>query len=176
VGDVLALTWRDVYDFKHKKLRPRIEVTEQKTKKQRGIALNKDVTKALLLYKKSLSRFDPATCLFPNNRKGNRPIGRSQAGRIVRRAADAIGLSGHISCHSLRKTFGYHAWQEEVPVALIMDIYHHSSFAVTRRYLGIAQDDRDKVYIRMSLIGKGGKTGKNGAQKLQEKQPKTAVL
>jgi transposase len=35
-------------------------------------------------------------------------IGRVQAYRIIKTAADALEL-GRVSCHSLRKTFGYHA-------------------------------------------------------------------
>jgi hypothetical protein len=30
-----------------------------------------------------------------------------------------------------------------------MDIYNHSSFAVTRRYLGVAQEDRNGVYLKL---------------------------
>ncbi|MDR1616153.1 MAG: tyrosine-type recombinase/integrase, partial [Syntrophomonadaceae bacterium] len=59
---------------------------------------------------------------------------------------------GCVACHSLRKTFGYHAWRAGVPPVMLMDIYNHSSFEITRRYLGISQDDRDKVYLAMALF------------------------
>ena len=61
------------------------------------------------------------------------------------------GKPEHISCHSLRKTFGYHAWKQSVPPAMLMDIYNHSSYQITRRYLGIDQDDKDQVFEKIRL-------------------------
>lgn len=71
--------------------------------------------------------------------------------RIIRKAAENSGLSGVISPHSLRKTFGYYAWKQGVPPVLLMEIYHHSSFDITKRYLGIEQDDRDEVFRKICL-------------------------
>ena len=71
--------------------------------------------------------------------------------RIIKTAADSCQLSGSISCHSLRKTFGYYAWQQGVSPALLMNVYNHSSYEVTKRYLGIEQDDRDNLFRSIRL-------------------------
>ena len=75
-----------------------------------------------------------------------------QAWRIIRSTALAVKAKGRIACHSLRKTFGYFAWKSGVLPIMLMDIFNHSSFEITRRYLGISQDDRDKIYLNMELF------------------------
>ena len=47
--------------------------------------------------------------------------------------------------------FGYHAWQQGVQPAMLVSIYNHSSYEVTKRYLGIEQDDRDKIFQEIIL-------------------------
>lgn len=148
ISDLLRLRWEDVYDFTSHTFHTHIMVTERKTGKQKKIALNNKAIHALSLYLPA-RRGD---FIFANNRKDAAPISRIQAWRIIKTAAEAIKATGCIACHSLRKTFGYHAWRSGVLPVMLMDIYNHSSFEITRRYLGIAQDDRDKVYLGMALI------------------------
>lgn len=150
ISDLLRIKWDDVYDFDRRKVRSQLKVIEQKTGKTKCIALNKGVIRALQLYRTS-PKAERGRYLFESNRKNREAISRIQAYRIVRAAVQAVGVTGTISCHSLRKTFGYHAWKAGVSPVVIMDIYNHTSFAVTRRYLGVSQDDRDKVYRRMSF-------------------------
>jgi len=147
ISDLLSLTWADVFSNESGEFKTHITLTEGKTGKAKKIALNTKAVKALkLLHPHSRGIF-----IFSNNRKNEKPISREQAWRIINAAAEAVGVQG-ASPHALRKTFGYHAWVGEVNPVLIMDIYNHSSFEVTRRYLGIAQDDRDEVYLKADLL------------------------
>lgn len=149
ISDILPFTWEDVYDEKHGAFRSRITIIEQKTGKMKSIALNEQIIHALqLYYPHRRSRF-----IFDNNRKEVKPISRMQAWRIIHDAAAKIGIGGKISCHSLRKSWGYHAWTSgEVSPVVIMEIYNHSNYEITRRYLGVVQDDLDRAYLGMSLF------------------------
>jgi len=145
ISDLLRLRWGDLLEtdgrFKH-----RVVVTERKTGKTNAIALHKRVLHALRLYRASLGDALPEF-VFTNSRKEPNAICRSTAWRIIRAAVEALALTGKIACHSLRKTFGYHAWKSGFSLATIMHIYNHSSFSVTLRYLCISQEDRDEVYL-----------------------------
>jgi integrase len=150
VSDLLRLRWEDVYDFKRRCVRKSIRLAEKKTGKTKIIALGKDLARAV---SSSVSQGDarPDGFVF-KSRKTGRAISRIQAYRVIRAAAEAIGLQARVSCHSLRKTFGYHAWKNGVSPAVIMEIYNHSSFAVTRRYLGVSQDDKDEAYLKITFL------------------------
>ena len=87
----------------------------------------------------------------PSQKNRDMPISRYQAFRIIKKAATDTNLPEHISCHSLRKTFGYHAWKNGTPPALLMDIFNHSSYQITKRYLCIEQDDKDNVFFQINL-------------------------
>ena len=81
----------------------------------------------------------------------DRPLCRSQAYRIIKNACHQLRLPDNIGCHSLRKIFGYQALQAGVNPAILMLIYNHSSFQVTKRYLGIDQDDKDNIFLEINL-------------------------
>jgi integrase len=149
ISDLLRLTWDDVYDFERRRVRESVSIAEKKTGKSKLIAINSRIRAALTLYAPAAGR---GKALFVSRKGAGRAIGRVQAYRIVRAAAEALSFAGRVSCHSLRKTFGYHAWKSGISPAVIMEIYNHSSFAVTRRYLGVTQDDKDDAYRRLAEI------------------------
>ncbi len=151
ISDLLTLRWRDVYDTEGNFFREHLSLIEQKTKKERSVALNDTVIYVLTLYRQSYKAPNADSYLFPSAKNKSMPITRTQAYRLVKNAANAVGLDAHISCHSLRKTFGYHAWKQGIQPALLMNIYNHSSYKITKRYLCIEQDERDDVYRKIQL-------------------------
>lgn len=151
ISDVLKLQWRDVYDFNHKRFRSHICLTEEKTDKFTKIYMNDVLLKVLKSYFNSLSasRRKPSSYIFCGN--SDKPISRIQAFRIVKKAAIACDIPGSISPHSLRKTFGYFAWKSGTSPVMLMNIFNHSSFDITKRYLGIEQDEKDSVFKNIKL-------------------------
>jgi len=150
ISDILMLRWKDVYDFEQCRFKTHINVFEQKTDKTNCILINSKLKSALFVLMKKESISEDAYIFHSQNSIYNN-INRSTAYRIVKKAADKCGIDENIGCHSLRKTFGYHAWKQGVPPAMLMYIYNHSSFQITKRYLGIEQDDKDEVYKNVQL-------------------------
>ncbi|MBP2643955.1 MAG: xerC 5 [Firmicutes bacterium] len=140
ISDLLHLTVEDV------KGKNRITIREQKTGKAKDFPLSNTCKKVLQEYLKTSS----SGWLFPS-RQGEGPISRVQAYRIINAAARAVGIKDKIGTHTLRKTFGYHAYQSGVGVEVIQKLLNHSSPGTTLRYIGITKDELDEVYINLNL-------------------------
>ncbi len=153
ISDLLHLTFEDVYEGQ--KVRSHITVKEKKTGKKNRILLNKRVRGVLEQYRRELVKTrmyrEGNPYLFPSPRSSGQPLSRYQAYRIVSAAADSIGIDDTISCHSLRKTFGYHAWKQGMDPVVIMVLFNHSSLSITKRYLCLEQDDKDDVLRKTSV-------------------------
>ena len=142
ISDILKLRTNDVYDFKRRKIKDIISIKEQKTGKFKQVALHPKAIEALAVF------FHHAAPNSPLIMNGNTflPISRQHAYRIIDEAAKAVNVPHRVSCHSLRKTFGYHSWQNGTSPVVLMAIFNHSSYEVTKRYLGVEQDDQNKAY------------------------------
>lgn len=150
IGDLLGLRWQDVCQT-NGRLHKHICIEEQKTGKTHVVPINEALKETLEHYRIYCGNAKASDYLFPSTRYKSQPLSRYQAYRIIKNAAKECGLTEHISCHSLRKTFGYHAWKQGTPPAMLMDLYNHSSYQITKRYLGIEQDERDQVYLQINL-------------------------
>ncbi len=151
ISDILNLNWGDVYDFERKCFHGHVSLKEGKTGKENIVALNCQLQRTLDRYRKSRNP-KASDYIFTKATNYTKPLSRSQAFRIMKKAAEETLHTSHVSCHSLRKTFGYHAWKKGVPPALLMEIFNHSSYAVTKKYLGIAQDERDSIFMGIDLL------------------------
>ena len=152
IGDILSLRWSDVYRDSKNGYRSHLSVREAKTGKQNILAINASSREAPELYRQSLVHFDSEGFIFTSQKPPYTKISRSQEFRIIKGAAVYCGLGDDISCHSLRKTFGYHAWKKGTPPAMLMKIYNHSSYEVAKRYLGIGQTEKDEVFMKNFLL------------------------
>ena len=149
ISDLLSIKWGDVYDDEVHKYTKHILVQEQKTGKTNIMFLNKNVIEALEILRKDVPA-GKEHYIFSSHHNYTRPISRVAAYQVIRQASEHLGIK-NVGCHSLRKTFGYHAWKNGAHPAVIMQIYNHSSLSVTKRYLGVEQDDVDEVFQMLEL-------------------------
>jgi integrase len=140
IADLLPLKVKDVRDKKH------IRIKEKKTGKFRTIYVNEALREEIDTYTASMK---PEDLLFPS-RKGNSHITPTQAYRILQKAAEIAGIE-NTATRSLRKTFGYHHYKKHKSVAILQEIFSHSTPAITKRYIGITQDEVEDTLKDFSL-------------------------
>lgn len=134
ISDLLKLKVVDVKDKTH------ITIVEGKTGKSKRFLINDMLRLEINKYIKGMRSEE---YLF-KSRKGNKPISRVQAYRILNGVADKLGIDS-FGNHSLRKSFGYWHYQQYKDVAILQDIFNHSSPSITLRYIGISQDNKDET-------------------------------
>jgi integrase len=141
ISDILQLRVRDVKGKSH------IANIEKKTKKTKKFKINDELKKELQTYCKNKESYE----FLIRSREGlNNPIDRVRAYQILREIGDIFDM--HISCHVLRKTFGYWHYMKNEDVRLLMYIFNHSSQRVTLRYIGIVQDELDKSVEEITYL------------------------
>jgi integrase len=150
ISDLILLKWCDVLNENSKDFKP-IQLKEGKTKKSRDIKLNKTSQKALIELLSSLGSNGMDEYIFKSREGVNSPLTRQQALNILKDSAAAVGIKENVGTHTLRKTWGYHAWQKGFSPALIMETLNHSNLAMTKRYLGIRQDEINGLYDSLNI-------------------------
>jgi integrase len=150
ISDLLKLKLNDVIDKKGKP-KDRITLREKKTNKSKNFPLSAPARKAITEYLSSRENYKISEPLFIS-RKGESSINRMQAYRIINNAARAVGINDiKIGTHTMRKTFGYHAYKAGVSITLLMKLFNHSAPSISMAYLGLTQEDEDEVYLGMDL-------------------------
>jgi integrase len=142
ISDILSVRVGDILN-ENGQFRDYFVLKEKKTAKEKKIKLNNTLRKNIQDYLK-ITHLDYNSFLFPS-KKGSH-IGRVQAYRILKDAADILGIE-NFGTHSLRKTWGYWTYKaSKYNIGLIMDTFNHSSQYITLRYIGVNQDQKDELY------------------------------
>lgn len=154
ISDLLSLTWNDCLSTEP------ITIVEQKTGKARKIRINQNLNKVAKECLDMLNIEDTTMPVFNSSRNGGRKtISRQRASQILKRISEDYGIKSakRFSTHSLRKTFGRRVWLQECDkgkgdqaLLLLCEIFGHSSVSITKRYLGIRQEEILSVYDSLS--------------------------
>lgn len=136
ISDLIKIKITDV------KNKTEFTIIEQKTKKQRKVYLHSVLTD-LTEYLSTLD--DGEVWLFGNYWDKSKHITSNQYYKILQKVAVTLELD-YIGTHSLRKTFGYHYYQEYKDIATLMTIFNHSSPKITLLYIGVTDEEiRDSL-------------------------------
>lgn len=155
-SDLITLKWnfffddngcfKDFYTLQPKKTR--------KQKKFVKLFFNNAVKKAVADYIEEYPIQDMNEFLF-KSRKGNSHITEISLGRIIKDAAEEVGIKKNICSHSLRKTFGFWAWHNaddkgKALVTLQM-LFNHSDTNTTMKYIGILSSEIEDMFNSVDL-------------------------
>jgi len=133
-----------------------LTIQEEKTKKTRRIKINPDLREIINRMKTRMVVTNTNQYIFLN-RYGTKPIDKSYVNvklkEIVRRYN--INIEGNVSSHLFRKTLGNRVLRlnnySGESVILLMELFGHSSPAVTKRYLGLREQEILDVYDSLRL-------------------------
>ena len=161
VGLNTILRIQDILDLKVKNIfhddgrfRLYLSLFERKTRKNKGrrmknIKLNSLLRKAIKEYVEffelSLEDYIFFSLLDPDTK-----LDRVQAWRILKRAADKVGID-NFGTHSMRKTLAWTIYKQTKDISLVMIMLNHNSPKTTLRYLGITQESIDKTYEEFAI-------------------------
>ena len=149
ISDILKLSWSDLLR------EDTIYLNETKTGKSRSVKINAGFRKHIQDCFNSLGIADISQKVFIS-RKGC-VYSVQQVNRLFKQIKSNYGLKiNHFSTHSLRKTFGRRVVeqagvQSEMALIKLCEIFNHSSPMVTRRYLGIRQEELYEVYDNLDF-------------------------
>lgn len=142
ISDILKLKVSDVKNKTH------IVITEEKTNKQKRFYINDDLRNYFNILTHNML---DDSFIFQSKKVKGKALDRFQAYRIINDACKKAGITDEVGTHTLRKTFGYHHYQQFKDVAMLQNIFNHSSQSVTLRYIGINDDMIDESYKQFSL-------------------------
>jgi site-specific recombinase XerD len=113
------------------------------------IFLNRNIQEALCFYMEQNN--PPLESFLFYSKNPNKPLTRQQAYRVVKRATSEVGMNEHIGTHTLRKTFGYHAYRQGVALSLLQQRFNHATKAETLKYIGIEKRENSVPLINVNL-------------------------
>ena len=163
INDTLSLCWYHIYNPKTGCIRDDLlEITEEKTDKLANPRINSACRAAIELYIEKTG-CDPATNNYSEyvftqlsgTYKG-RVISPEGYRKVLKSAAEAVGVKYNVGSHSARKFFGkmnrmLHP-NDYDSMQILQTIYNHSDTKTTNSYIGLTKEKTDKYYEDMGTF------------------------
>ena len=146
IGDLLSLTWKDILGVDE------IVLRERKTGKRRVIRVGRAFGRHILRCHRDMGiRDDSAPCFLSRYGK---VLSVQMVNRILKRVRVRYRIPvRNFSTHSFRKTWARKIYENELKegrgeMALLKlsELMNHSSPAITRRYIGLRQEELARMY------------------------------
>lgn len=149
ISDLLQLTWEMLLDKDAK-----FVITEKKTGKRREVRINKEFQKHIKDCYIALNIQNLNELCFLSGK--NKVYSIQWVNIVFKELKSKYNLKiDHFSTHSLRKTFGRKVFESsenaELALVKLMELFNHSSVSITKRYLGLRQEEILQTYDCLSF-------------------------
>lgn len=149
ISDILALRWNQILGVSE------FSVIEKKTGKKRTLRLNPQLQQHI---QECYGHIRPIGLKAPIlvSQKGT-VFTIQRINVILKEVKKKYRLKvKNFSCHSLRKTFGRQVYNmnsdnSELALVKLMELFNHSSVSITKRYLGLRQEEILETYDCLSF-------------------------
>jgi site-specific recombinase XerD len=140
-----------VQDVEFQKPGGRIYIDLGKGKKSRYVPFGKRCAQAIQNYLLTRPGHKPGDYLIVNSERGrNRPMSRTNLGRLVKRLGERVGVDVHP--HLLRTTGACHMLNNNVNPVELQHIMGHSDIKTTMRYVAAARLDLQRAIASSSPL------------------------
>ena len=151
IGCNVALRVSDLFQLTFEQLeQSKTEFKEIKTGKNKILTFNAEVFKHVELLKEWYAKkYHNPKYLFEStarNTSTQKPISPSWMNRVISEAAEAINLDYNVGTHSMRKSWGYHAYNNGMDISQLQKIFNHGSSKITLSYIGITKRSIAQAY------------------------------
>lgn len=142
VNEILKMTVGDV------KGRKTCSFRQSKTNKEIMVAYNPELLKA---YKSYCEHRTPDEALIPNPYNEYKSITRDMAYKVLKEAAEHVGIKYPIGTHTMRKTCGYHYYRQTHDIATLQIWFNHTSPETTLKYIGVTRDSVLNAMLKFKI-------------------------
>ena len=149
ISDLLCLNWNMLLNKEAK-----FVMIEKKTGKRREVKINREFQKHIRDCRAALHIDDMDEPCFISTK--GKPYSVQWINLVFKELKDLYNLKiDNFSTHSLRKTFGRKVFESsdnaELALVKLMELFNHSSVSITKRYLGLKQEEILQTYDCLSF-------------------------